>query len=238
MQIVVRGAFSLLLFPVVGLLAGCNSRGSLHSQGPWGSVDTQRSYPQYSAPWGRSPSSQRPLVMSGLSYSVGNAAAVVERPVSGPQRHYRDSGLPVDPQPPGEVPTASRTMTPVVEPISPSSEPSMPATSAPSPNAAVSPPGVFTAPRRASSYAGTWKVRVSEGRSCLVHLSNTASLDLYKASVSKCDNETLRRVNLWKFEGGNVTLLTRGVEIARLEGTEASLSGTFNQSGAPLQMTR
>ncbi|MEZ0169650.1 AprI/Inh family metalloprotease inhibitor [Microvirga sp. TS319] len=176
--------------------------------------------------------------MSGLGYSVENAPASVEPPISGRQRYYRDSGLPNDPRPPGEVPTTSRTMMPVVEPISPSSEPSMPAASAHPSIAAVSPPGIFSAPRRASSYTGTWRVRDADGKSCIVHLSNTASLDLYKASVSKCDNEALRRVNLWKFEGSNVTLLTRGVEIARLEGTEASLNGTFNQSGARLQMTR
>ncbi|WP_370644836.1 AprI/Inh family metalloprotease inhibitor [Microvirga sp. ACRRW] len=100
------------------------------------------------------------------------------------------------------------------------------------------PPGVFTTPRRASSYAGIWHAKDDKGLSCSIHLSSVASLDLYKASVSKCSNESLSQVNMWRFEGGKVTLFSRGTEIARLEGAEASLAGTLSRSGAPLRMTR
>lgn len=233
-----RRAFSLLVFPVAGLLASCNSRDSLYSQGPWGPPDMRRSYSQYASPWGRALGDHPPLIVSGTGYSAEGAHAIAERPVADLQWRYRASGLPADPRPPAAAPMSSQPASSDPEPVSPPGGPSLPTASAQASPDAISPPGVFAAPRRASSYAGTWKARDSEGRACLVHLSSAASLDLYKASVSKCASETLRHVNLWRFEGNNVSLFTRGVEIARLEGSEASLSGSFNQSGASLQMTR
>jgi hypothetical protein len=103
---------------------------------------------------------------------------------------------------------------------------------------AEAPPGVFTAPRRASSYAGTWKTTDGKGGTCLIHLSSVASLDLYKASTSKCSIENLRDVNTWSFQNNSVALFSRGAEIAQLTGSEAALDGSLSKAAAPLKMTR
>ncbi|WP_243374148.1 AprI/Inh family metalloprotease inhibitor [Microvirga solisilvae] len=101
-----------------------------------------------------------------------------------------------------------------------------------------SPPGVFTAPKRASSFAGSWRATDSKGVSCTIHLSSVSSLDLYKASISKCASESLRNVNTWSFSPDRIVLFSRGSEIAQLSGTEASLRGTLGTSGLALTMTR
>lgn len=232
-----RSRLILPLVSIAGLIAGCNSRDSLYSQGPWGPPDIRRSYPQYTSPWGRRIAAEHPLVISGAGYPV--EAASPAGPAGSwvvPQRRH-DADLPADPQPPAPVAAHAHLDTAQPEPASASSEQPLQA-STQVPPAAPSPPGVFTPPRRASSYAGTWKATDDTGLSCLVHLSSVASLDLYKASTSKCSSEALRGINLWRFEETRVTLLSRGAEIARLEGTEASLSGTLSGAGTPLKMLR
>jgi len=97
--------------------------------------------------------------------------------------------------------------------------------------------GVFTPPRRASSYAGTWKASVGSS-SCRVQLSNAPSLDLYKASAQGCADDALKTVNGWSFRDDQVTLYSRGQVIARLSGAEAALAGTLNGSRTVLTMTR
>ena len=232
-----RSRLTLLLVSIAGLIAGCNSRDSLYSQGPWGPPDVRRSYPQYTSPWGGRIAPERPLVISGSGYPL---EAVSPAGAAGswvtPQRLH-DDNLPADPQPPAPVVARAHQGTAQPEPALISSEEQR-QVPVQVPPAAPSSPGVFTPPRRASSYAGTWKATDGAGRSCLVHLSSVASLDLYKASTSKCSSEALRGINLWRFEETRVTLLSRGAEIARLEGTEASLSGTLSGAGTPLKMLR
>jgi len=235
---VTRQSSALILLPVVGLLVGCNSTDGLHSQGPWGPPEIRRSYPQYSSPWGRRMGEERPVAISGAGYSFNaDLSPSSGGALSAPQDYRRESGLPADPEPAARV-TASRLSNAAEygNVTSPNSQ--YYHTTSPGDPLAESPPGVFSTPRRASSYAGTWKATDGAGRSCLVHLSSVASLDLYKASISKCSDDLLRQVNLWKFEGNQISLVARGTEIARLEGSEASLTGFLSQSGAPLKMLR
>lgn len=155
-----------------------------------------------------------------------------------------DGGLPEDPQPsfsalhhaePPQAPAPQalalqeQGLT-VANPPAPVPGPALPA--------AESPPGVFSAPKRVSSYAGTWKATDGKGGSCTIHLSSVTSLDLYKASASKCANENLRQVNTWSFGQDRIVLFSRGKEIARLTGSEASLNGTVSGSDLPLKMMR
>jgi len=208
-----------------GILAGCNSRESLYSQGPWGPRDIRRSYPQYPSPWGsRRPEEPRPL--------QGD-----DKTLAGLRPEHRVAGLPADPLPPTNV--ASIDVDPPVSPEPPqvAQEASRPGfDQAPAPGE--SPPGVFSAPRRASSYAGTWKAKDGKGNSCLIHLSSAASLDHYKASASKCSSEDLRGVSTWSFDQNRIVLFSRGVEAAHLEGSEAALSGTLSGAGTRLEMSR
>ncbi len=226
----------LLILSAACVLAGCNSRDSLYSQGPWGPPGIQRSYPEHSAPWGRRVADERPLVISGASYPPGLLSpAIIVEPTIHRQRHHYESDLPPDPPPPRSGGAFFETDNGLTEQASlPRGRPQDSALiSAPS-----SPPGVFTSPQQASSYAGTWRVTDATGQSCLVRLSSVASLDLYKASSSKCSIATLRSVNMWKLEGTRISLWSRGSEIARLEGSEASLTGALNQTGVSLKMQR
>jgi hypothetical protein len=235
---VLRGNSTLLLLSAASLLAGCNSRDSLYSQGPWGPSDVRRTYPQYASPWGGRITGERPLIISGARHpSEMIPVAPSVSPLAAPHHNRHASGLPADPQPPSSV--AASVQMSVEQPeqaLAPAEQQLQGLAQAPPP--AESPPGVFAAPRRASSYAGTWKATDDAGKTCLIHLSSVAALDLYKASTSRCSNEALRNVNLWRFDATRVSLLSHGAEIARLEGSEASLTGILSKSGAPVKMLR
>jgi len=156
-----------------------------------------------------------------------------------PRATRRGGGLPDDPlffdpmtsqaEPPPE---------PVLQEQAALSTNPLPPAPGPVGSAAESPPGVFSAPKQARSYAGTWSAADGRGASCTIHLSSVASLDLYKASASKCANEHLRTVNAWSFAEDRVVLFSKGREVARLSGSEASLDGTIRASGGALKMTR
>lgn len=229
-----------LLFSVTCLLGACNATDSMHSQGPWGPPGARRNYPNYSRPWGYHPPRPQPGELTQAPGPIEAGASgqrtvvVAERPVIG-----RDLGLPPDPLPalPVAPPPVPPAPVPQEQPIVSKDAPP-PTAPAPVSPTAESPPGVFSAPKRASSYAGTWSGKDAKGASCVIHLSSVSSLDLYKASTSKCGNENLRNVNSWSFAQDRIVLFSRGKEIARLTGTEASLNGTISSSGTLLTMTR
>jgi hypothetical protein len=50
-----KAVSQVALFIVAGAVSACNSTDTLYRQGPWGPASTPRSYPEYSAPWGRPP---------------------------------------------------------------------------------------------------------------------------------------------------------------------------------------
>jgi len=221
------------------LLAACNSTDSLYSQGPWGPPGTRHNYPGYSQPWGYRGTGSPPRELQQPQLQLAALPPDAKVPVDQARATSRDSGLPEDPQPsfspprheePSQAPALQeRDLTAKGPPaIAPSSLPP----------AAESPPGVFSAPKRVSSYAGTWKATDGKGGSCTIHLSSMASLDLYKASASKCTIESLRQINTWSFGQDRVVLFSRGKEIARLTGSEASLGGTAGPSDLPFKMTR
>ncbi|PVE22478.1 hypothetical protein DC522_21020 [Microvirga sp. KLBC 81] len=221
------------------ILAGCNSRDSLYAHGYWGTPDAHRGYAQYASPWGR----WRPDIRVVAVLDPDDAAEVIApsssvKPLAEPRPYEHLIALPADPQP--SIPTAA-----VVIPAPPTvfEQASMPKDPQPhatdlAPAPSESPPSVFSAPRRTSSYAGTWKARDHKGDSCLIQLSSVASLDLYKASTSKCSDEALRQVNSWSFNENRIVLFSRGVEIAQLTGSEAALSGSLSKAGTSLQMLR
>lgn len=234
----IRSASTLLALSMAGILAGCNSNDGLYSQGPWADPDAHRGYPQYGSPWGRRSPDIRVVTTPGSDYAVEvtTHSSDVSR-VAEPGPYQRLTALPADPQPSISPPAAVPVYSPVPELVP---APKGPQAQAADPVSASdeSPPGVFSAPRRASSYAGTWKATDHIGDSCLIQLSSVASLDLYKASVSKCPNDALRQVNSWSFNENRIVLFARGVEIARLTGSEAALSGSLSRAGTPLQMSR
>jgi hypothetical protein len=237
---VTRRTSTLLLLSIAGLVAGCNSTDGLHARGPWGASDLHRNYPQHSSPWGRRVSDEQAVIISG-SGSLLNAAAFESGGayLTRPQPSSYENGLPADPQPHAVAIVPASPGAPLITEDVP--VPTKDVEPQPVPRAltpAASPPGVFTAPRRATSYAGTWKVTDGRGGSCTVHLSSVSSLDLYKASTSKCTNESLRNVNMWRFEENRISLFSRGSEVAHLDGSEASLSGKLTGSGAPIKMQR
>ncbi len=220
---------------VAGTISACNGTGAAYVHGPWGPARGRTTYPEYSAPWSGQP--------VGPAFYVVSAPAVtsLETPEIDVVRPTRsqDLRLEVDMGPPA----------PAAPPLDPSagSVPPEPAMVAPSQAPAVtgpavassssSPPGVFTAPQRASSYAGSWRASVGE-TSCKVQLSSVPSLDLFKASTQGCAHEGMRHINGWSFRDNQVILFSRGQPVARLSGAEAALAGTLNGSGSEVRMTR
>ncbi|WP_445502345.1 AprI/Inh family metalloprotease inhibitor [Microvirga sp. G4-2] len=224
---------------MVGILAGCNSSDSLYSQGPWGHPDAYRGYPQYASPWGRRIPGVRVVTVPGLDQAVevmAPSSGVKSLAETGPYQHL--TALPPDPHPSISPTETAIPVSPIVSEQAPVPKGPQPQVAAPVLASGESPPGVFSAPRRASSYAGTWKARDHKGDSCLIQLSSVASLDLYKASVSRCSNEALRQVNSWSFNENRIVLFSRGAEIAQLTGSEAALSGSLSKAGTSLQMSR
>jgi hypothetical protein len=164
-------------------------------------------------------------VRGGHSHRTSEALLELEQPVRPlvPGSKDKDISLPppADPQLPGAAPAGNLPSTAHQAKL-PEQE---------------NPPGVFSSPRRASSYAGTWKAVVGTS-SCRVQLSSAPSLDLYKASTQGCTNNALDKVNGWSFREEKILLFSRGEVVARLSGQEASLEGTTSASGTPIQLSR
>jgi hypothetical protein len=225
------------LMTVAGTISACNSTDTLYSQGPWGPGYVRRNYPEYSAPWGRQPSAVSQYVVGGpAAIPVDTLEIDVARP-EGRRGVYIETDI--DPAPTAQdvgsmvPPEAVILATPT--PVAPE-RPSL-ATGPVSANSQSSPPGAFSAPQRASSYAGTWNASFGAS-SCKVQLSSVPSLDLYKASTQGCTHEAMRNVNGWSFRENQVILFSRGQLVARLSGAEAALTGTLNGSGSELRMSR
>ena len=225
------------LAAIAGTISGCNSSDSVHSQGPWGPAQVCRNYPEYSAPWGRH-------YVGPPQYAVGKPimrpADVVEIDVVRPARR-QEVYLEPDIGPAVSTLTAEAAISaeppirtaPIPEAPERPSHVTGPATAAEQ----SSPPGVFTPPQRASSYAGGWTARIGAS-SCKVQLSTVPSLDLYKASTQGCNQDAMRSVNGWSFRENQVVLFSRGQPVARLSGAEAALTGTLNSSGSDIRMSR
>ena len=218
-------------------MSACNSTDVAYSQGPWGQGHARRIYPEYAAPWGRHLSEPSRYVIAEPGAFPGETVEIDVAPVE----RRRDIRLEADmgPLPPAQdlavlAPPEPAVLTPPV-PVAPD-QAAIP-TAPPQVGAQSNPPGVFTAPQRATSYAGAWNASVGAA-SCKVQLSSVPSLDLYKASTQGCNNETLRSVNGWSFRENQVILFSRGQVVARLSGAEAALGGTLSPSGAAIRMSR
>jgi hypothetical protein len=226
---------TFILSAAASLVSACNSTDSLYSQGPWGPSHVRRNYPEYTAPWGYrggetisstlvSPSPDHleiveppiPQVVVGVREPAIEAGETSSRFV------FKPEPAPIMDQVPDIVTSAGR---PLHSPREASA------------SSQTSPPGVFTAPQRASSYSGTWKATVGAS-SCRVQLSSAPSLDLYKASAQGCSHDALRSVNGWTFRDNQIVLFSRGQVVARLSGAEAALTGTLSSSGTELTMSR
>lgn len=219
-------------------LSACHASDSVYLQGPWGHAQQHRQYPRYSAPWGdQLPEYNVP------SRAVSSAEGMASH--SGAGRVWTEERI-VHLE--AEVPPASlpaQSSLPVAAPPAAPTNPPSVVIGAPGPSAeqrasppGASPPGVFSTPRRASSYAGHWKVVDAKGSACKIQLSSVPSLDLYKASTSGCSDAGLRSVNGWSLRESTIILFSRGTAVARLSGEEASLKGEMSGSGRSVSMTR
>jgi len=225
------------LLTVTAAVTACTSTDPSYNQGPWRQGYVRRAYPEYAAPWGRSlPGQPR--------YGVADPAVppmdFVEISDTRPERR-RDIRIEADigPLPPSQdltIVAPPEPLTPMAPLPAAPNQPSFAAdpvrTEPPS-----SPPGVFTAPQRATSYAGTWNASIGAS-SCKVQLTSVPSLDLYKASTQGCKDEAVRSVNGWSFRENQVILFSRGQVVGRLSGAEAALAGTLSGSGSEIRMSR
>jgi hypothetical protein len=229
-----KAVSKVALVVVAGMVSACNGTDGPYPQGPWGPTSTPRSYPAYSAPWGRPPV----VPVYGVAVQpVHEPIHVVEAPLHRARKGYEvrlESELPPRPLPDRSAfdITAGPEPLPGPDPRSPA-----PAQRGAGADVQASAPGVFTPPQRPSSYAGTWKASVGSV-SCRLQLSSVPSLDLYKASTQGCSGDALKTVNAWSIRDNQVILFSRGQVVARLSGAEAALSGTLSGSGSELTMTR
>ncbi|WP_262027313.1 AprI/Inh family metalloprotease inhibitor [Microvirga sp. Mcv34] len=225
------------LLTMTAAISACSSTDPSYSQGPWKQGYARRAYPEYAAPWGRQLPGPVPYV---LAQPAALPTESVEIPVTLPARR-RDVRLEADPGPlPSSTDIASlappEPLPPMVTaPIAPAQPPlaTGPSGTEPPP----SPPGVFTAPQRATSYAGTWNASTGAS-SCKVQLTSVPSLDVYKAATQGCKDEAVRSVNGWSFRENQVILFSRGTVVGRLSGQEAALAGTLSGSGSEIRMSR
>lgn len=225
------------LMAAAGTMSGCNSTGAQYVQGPWGSGYARKTYPEYAAPWGRIPH-------GSSQYVVGETTAVpIDMIEVDVMRATRPRNIILEADT-GPAPAAQEIVTMTspeppdlaVAPMAAPEPPPVAARAAPD-GAQTSPPGVFSPPQRASSYAGTWNAKVGAS-SCKVQLSSVPSLDLYKASTQGCTHEAMRSVNGWSFRENQVILFSRGQLVARLSGAEAALAGRLNDSGSEISLSR
>ena len=114
----------------------------------------------------------------------------------------------------------------------------LPASPSPAPIQA-SPPGVFTPPQRASSYAGTWKAtrRLVVLQGPALERPLAGSLQGFDARAVQRRHARRQRMELPRQPGRPV--LARAAGVARLSGAEAALAGTLSGSERRLiEMTR
>jgi hypothetical protein len=222
---------------VAGTVTACNSTDALYSQGPWGPGYVRRNYPEYTAPWGRRPPEPYQYVIAEPAAIPDDRVEIDAMRPEGRREAYLEADLGPAPMAHGVGTAIPQEPTIVTAPSPFAPEPSAPALNPAPAGTQSSPPGVFATPQRASSYAGSWNVRVGTS-SCKVQLSSVPSLDLYKASTQGCSHEAMRSVNGWSFRENQVILFSRGQLVARLSGAEAALSGTINGSGSEIRMSR
>ncbi len=222
------------MFVVAGMVSACSSTEGPYRQGPWGHASTPRSYPAYSAPWGR------PTVVPAYGvavHPVHEPIHVVEAPLHLAPKGYEVRLEPeLPPRPLRDRSAFDLGLGPEPLPV-PNPQYPTPVQRETGADVQASAPGVFTLPQRPSSYAGTWKASIGS-TSCRIQLSSVPSLDLYKASAQGCSSDALKTVNAWSIRDNQVILFSRGQVIARLSGAEAALSGSLSGSGAELTMTR
>ena len=171
-----------ILLGLSGTVSACNSTDMLYSQGPWGPAHVRRNYPEYSAPWGR------PIVVTTQDAVDGPVAVypdvpAIDAPAARTRRYEVFAEVDMPPAPGfGDLKAPAD---PLLDPPAISAPSSPPAGSQATAPIQASPPGVFASPKRASSYAGSWKATIGSS-SCKVQLSSVPSLDLYKASTQGC----------------------------------------------------
>ena len=220
------------LLTITAAISACSSTDPSYSQGPWAQGYARRAYPEYAAPWGRQLPGPAPFVITQPAVlPIESVEIPVTRPTG--RRDFRfeaDMG----PLPPSQD-TALVAPPEPAPPAAPSQQSLAAAPIYPEPQS--SPPGIFAAPQRATSYAGTWNASIGAS-SCKVQLTSVPSLDLYKASTQGCKDEAVRGVNGWSFRENQVILFSRGTVVGRLSGAEAALSGTLSGSGSEIRMSR
>lgn len=216
----------LLLLPLAGLLAGCESSSRLGSLLPG---ETYRSAPRQdmanAPPPPLTPAPAGDVESSALPPPPGAATAT-----AGLQPPVANSGDPVPPPSTGTINPPSAPQGPV-----PGANPANRMANAPSAGTANTAPA---APSR-TALIGNWSVRESNGASCRITLSSAPKLDLYGAGTNGCQNKELQRINAWELAGNDVILYEPGGGVvARLRQAGGSYSGATAKSGAPLTMSK
>jgi hypothetical protein len=225
-------ARSLALLPALCMLSACNGTADLYQSGPWGyapRIDPAR--PLYSSPWAPPPHEPveeayyvpppAPVIMTEPMEPIGPWASRHAPQPFEPDLLPQSSLEPTAPLP-EKTPNAPERLSVIVSKAAPEdrvAEREVPAA-------------------RFTSLTGAWKIQENGSNSCRLQLSSVSTLDLYKASSTRCTSATLQDVNAWNVEGGDLVLFSRGRIVSRLRGGNSTFFGTLEGSGTAIRLTR
>lgn len=220
-----------LAIPCLFILSGCMGAGTPYTS-PWAPAEYwDRSLSLYSSPWNAplpEPAEPPPYLVPSEVVPRKSETQVPLEPV-GPwvSRH---AALP------------SKSVSVLHEPVpmhAEASSPSAPALPPQGPDAttdAIRPQSsIGPQPVSVASLSGRWVLRLGRD-TCQIQLSTSSTLDLYKASTSRCNDARLRDVNTWALRGESLELYSKGRVIVHLEPNGSAYSGRIENRG--LSMTR
>lgn len=220
----------MFLIPCLLVLLGCTGAGTPYTD-PWAQAKYQdRSLSLYSSPWNApfpEPTEPPPYPVTPEGPFRKPDAQVPLEPI-GPwaSRHVAPLGEPVafpDQQPPSHAEVLPPRPQQGAEIAAKAEGRSQPATEA--------------RPISVASLSGRWALRTGRD-TCQIQLSTSSTLDLYKASTSRCQDAALREVNTWILRGHVIELYSKGRVVAHLQPNGSTYTGLIENRGLPVTMTR
>jgi hypothetical protein len=220
----------LSTLPLLCLLSACNGSGT-YASGPWGqSHYLDPSVSLYPRPWNKpldaslvEPHSVPPSPRRTPSDPMEPIGAWASRSIAPPD---------VDLVPDNEMEVSS-SLSPLI--AEKDNRGTVSTDYLPSQGAAISQPQ--SPAKSLNSLTGHWAAQEGAG-SCRIQLSSVPTLDLYKASASRCSNVNLQNINSWIYRDGDIILYSRGHVVSRLKEDGAAFKGTLDGAGGPLRISR
>lgn len=222
------------VIPCLFILSGCTGTGTPYTD-PWGQTKYwDRSLSLYSSPW-NAPFPEPTEPPPYPTFSEGSPRKPdVQVPLEpiGPwaSRHVAPPGGPV--ATPDQPPPSHAEAPPTLPPSDPQQGAEVAAKAG-----ARSQPNTEPQPISIASLSGRWALRIGRD-TCQIQLSTSSTLDLYKASISRCQDTALREVNTWALRGNAIELYSKGRVVAHLQPSGSTYIGQIENGSLSVMMTR